>query len=119
MKALSVRQPWAELIASGRKTIELRSWSTQYRGPLLICASGQLARDERAREWLDALGELWQGVAVCTVELVDVRLAHTRADAYDAACTPPAAHFAWVLAKPRRTSARPIKGRLGLFEVQL
>ena len=36
--ALSIRQPWATLIASGRKTIELREWSTSYRGLLWIHA---------------------------------------------------------------------------------
>ena len=36
--AISIRQPWAELILSGRKTIELRRWSTEYRGPLWIHA---------------------------------------------------------------------------------
>ena len=30
--ALSIRQPWAELVVSGRKTIELRRWETKYRG---------------------------------------------------------------------------------------
>ena len=30
--ALSVQQPWAELIISGRKQIEIRRWSTSYRG---------------------------------------------------------------------------------------
>lgn len=39
MKALSIRQPWAQEIADGFKTLEFRSWSTTYRGPLLICAS--------------------------------------------------------------------------------
>jgi hypothetical protein len=34
--ALSVRQPWAELIVTGKKTIEIRSWSTDYRGLLWI-----------------------------------------------------------------------------------
>ena len=34
MKALSIRQPWAELILQGRKTIELRTWKTCYRGLL-------------------------------------------------------------------------------------
>lgn len=36
--AISIRQPWAELILSGRKTVELRRWSTEYRGPLWIHA---------------------------------------------------------------------------------
>jgi len=38
MKALTIRQPWASLIAAGVKTIETRSWSTRYRGPLAIHA---------------------------------------------------------------------------------
>jgi hypothetical protein len=37
--ALSVQQPWAELIISGRKSIEVRTWWTEYRGPLWIHAS--------------------------------------------------------------------------------
>ena len=39
MKAVSVKQPWASLIAEGNKTIETRTWPTNYRGDLLICAS--------------------------------------------------------------------------------
>jgi hypothetical protein len=38
MKALTIRQPWASLIALGVKHIETRSWSTRYRGPLAIHA---------------------------------------------------------------------------------
>ena len=39
MRTLSVRQPWANLLADGTKTIELRTWATDYRGPLVICAA--------------------------------------------------------------------------------
>lgn len=39
MKALSLHQPWASLVAVGVKTIETRSWSTLYRGPLAIHAT--------------------------------------------------------------------------------
>lgn len=38
MKALTITQPWATLIAIGAKRFETRSWSTAYRGPLLIHA---------------------------------------------------------------------------------
>lgn len=38
MKAITVRQPWASLVAAGVKTIETRSWATKYRGPLAIHA---------------------------------------------------------------------------------
>jgi ASCH domain len=34
--ALSIKQPWAELILSGEKTIEIRKWSTEYRGPVWL-----------------------------------------------------------------------------------
>ena len=38
MKFLTIRQPWASLIAVGAKTIETRPFSTTYRGPLAIHA---------------------------------------------------------------------------------
>lgn len=30
MKALPVKQPWANMIATGEKTIETRTWPTDY-----------------------------------------------------------------------------------------
>lgn len=39
MKALSLKQPFAELILQGKKTIELRKWNTHYRGEFLLHAS--------------------------------------------------------------------------------
>ena len=36
MKALTILQPWASLIACGAKKFETRSWSTKYRGPIAI-----------------------------------------------------------------------------------
>jgi hypothetical protein len=38
MKALTISQPFASLIASGEKWVENRSWYTSYRGPLAIHA---------------------------------------------------------------------------------
>ncbi len=38
-RAISLKQPWANLIVEGRKTIETRTWSTPYRGELLIVSS--------------------------------------------------------------------------------
>lgn len=45
MKALTICQPYAELIARGDKLIENRTWPTGYRGPLAIHAG-------KSREWL-------------------------------------------------------------------
>ena len=39
MKTLSLKQPFAELVVSGKKTIELRNWNTKFRGKFLIHAS--------------------------------------------------------------------------------
>lgn len=55
MKAISIWEPWASLIACGAKHWETRSWPTYYRGPLLICASkGGLPKrelDELLLDW--------------------------------------------------------------------
>lgn len=42
MKAITITQPWASLIAIGAKQIETRSWSTRYRGPLAVHAGAGL-----------------------------------------------------------------------------
>lgn len=38
-KVITVRQPWATLLAAGKKRIETRSWKTNYRGELYIHAA--------------------------------------------------------------------------------
>lgn len=47
MKALTLHQPWASLIAVGAKKIETRSWSTSYRGPLAIHAAASVPTSVR------------------------------------------------------------------------
>jgi hypothetical protein len=37
-RAISIQQPWAELILQGRKTIELRTWFRDYQGFLWLHA---------------------------------------------------------------------------------
>jgi hypothetical protein len=41
VRVLSVRQPWAWLIVNGYKDIENRTWSTKYRGGIIIHASAK------------------------------------------------------------------------------
>lgn len=53
MKALSLWQPWASLIAVGHKTIETRSWTTSYRGPLAITAT------KRAPLYAERVGDIY------------------------------------------------------------
>lgn len=54
MKAITLWQPWASLVALGVKTIETRAWSTSYRGPLAIhAAQGERWRHgQRFGDWL-------------------------------------------------------------------
>ena len=88
MRALTLHQPWAWLVALGVKTIETRSWSTSYRGPLAIHAgaatvhSGHfllLARRARSAGAITAEQEaafrakaVPFGAVVATCSLVDV-----------------------------------------------
>jgi hypothetical protein len=51
VKTLSVKQPYATLICAGVKRVENRTWKTDYRGRLLIHASG----DHNAYPDLDCL----------------------------------------------------------------
>lgn len=41
MKALSIRGDYVRDIIEGRKTIEYRSWDTNYRGDLLLCSTAK------------------------------------------------------------------------------
>lgn len=48
IRALSLTQPYASLVALGAKRIETRSWPTSYRGPLAIHASKGFPREYQA-----------------------------------------------------------------------
>ena len=74
MKALSLKQPWANLILSGRKTIETRKWKTSYRGDLLICSSLQPDKNFAYNvNFLTGIHERPFGKAICLVELYDCK----------------------------------------------
>lgn len=113
MKALSVRQPWASLIASGRKTIELRSWPITYRGPLVIVASAAADASALARFDID---DLPRGATVAIVDVVDVRPV-CEGDHVAALGAILPGEYAWCLANPRPLTAVRVRGRLGLYDV--
>lgn len=61
VKALTLTQPWATLVALGEKQIETRSWRTHYRGPLVIHAAKALPKSwsfMRDEHFIDALEPL-------------------------------------------------------------
>ncbi len=81
MKAITLWQPWATLVAIGAKRFETRSWSTHYRGPLAIHAA-KTSRDikryrgrPKIEEALARAGcsfdTLPRGVVVCAARLVE------------------------------------------------
>jgi hypothetical protein len=75
MKALSIRQPWAELVMRGVKTTEYRNRATKIRGRIYIYAAlGRCdASDEAqvAAEFGINVDSLPRGVIVGSVELYD------------------------------------------------
>ncbi len=48
MKALTMTQPWATLVAIGANVIETRDWPTRYRGSFAIHAAKGFSADARA-----------------------------------------------------------------------
>ena len=105
MKAISLKQPWANLVACGYKTLETRTWTTSYRGELLICSS--------------ASGEIEPtGCALALVNLVDCREMED-GDA-EAACIlryPEAKVF--VLEDIRLLQPFPVRGSLNIYDLDV
>jgi hypothetical protein len=75
MKALTLTQPWATLVAIGAKQIETRSWRTFYRGPLAIHAAKSLPawqfRDVLEAHGINGFMELPLGAVIATCSLVE------------------------------------------------
>jgi hypothetical protein len=105
MKALSVKQPWANLLASGQKTIETRLWPTDYRGPILIVSS-KTPNIHPA------------GFAVAIAELVDCR-PMTPSDEAAACCAHYPGAFSWVLRNIQKIDIFPVRGKLGIYDVDI
>lgn len=92
MKALSLYPEYADQIAAGDKAEEYRSWSTPYRGDLVICASLAQCDPSYVR-----------GHAICVVDLYEIAKV---SDGY-----------AWHLRDLRYIDPVPVKGRQRLFDV--
>lgn len=75
MKVLSLTEPYATLIKNGVKTIETRSWKTNYRGKLYIHASAtKMPKEYKENKELMSLvdiNNLNYGNIICSCELVD------------------------------------------------
>lgn len=106
VKALSLLPEWAAAICDGLKTVEWRTWKTDYRGELLICASSR------------KLKGLISGHALCMVNLVDVvpfTKKHLNGALMD--FMPEPAGYAWIIDNVRLIKPFPYKGKLHLYDV--
>ena len=72
MKCLSLKQPYAELLVSGKKTIELRNWNTFFRGKFLIHASKNVDKERSESLGIDH-NMLTLGAIIGTAVLYDVK----------------------------------------------
>lgn len=120
MKAISVRQPYAYGIETGIKTVEVRSWRTDYRGDLLICSSRQwaLVPSLDPNELNPALFP--QGVSICVVTLKDVVLLTKELLPYAGVDEMPETDrplYGWLLENPRPVYHVDVRGKLHLFDV--
>lgn len=60
LRAVTLTQPWAKLVAIGEKPIETRSWRTHYRGPIAIHAAQGLGGLHRPGDPWDPQWKLQQ-----------------------------------------------------------
>jgi len=130
IKVLSIRQPWAWLICSGYKDIENRSWRTNYRGQLYIHAGKSFDWD--ALDYLKGyfLNEYY--VSVCVYFGIKGRMNIRHHEDFGAIvgsvnltdCIQNSRSiwaqrglFHWELHDPLELAPIPLKGQLGIFEV--
>jgi hypothetical protein len=131
LKALTIRQPWVHAILHLGKDVENRSWSTTYRGPILIHAAKGLTKGEY-RGFTDMLADpecaavlrargitpacpafdaLPRSGIVGVVDIVDC-IAES-----DSPWWAGPGQFAFVLKNPRPLPFTPWRGQLGFFPV--
>ncbi len=104
-KAISLKQPWANLVASGKKSIETRKWSTKYRGDLVICSSQK--------------PDIYpSGCAIAIVELYDVKPMEKKDEKKACIKVYPRAH-SWFLRNIREIEPVKVKGSLGIYNLEL
>lgn len=122
MIALSIKQPWAWMIATGLKTIETRTWHVQYRGELLIVSSkgkmpleGQKVFD---KNFPGKASEILYGQALAIATL-DVCRPMTKADEIGACCFKYPHAWSWVLKDVRPVKPFDVLGKLGIYTVDV
>ena len=126
MKAISIKNPYAQLIAHGIKTLEIRTRKTAYRGDILICACGGKALWHNVSPRPMAFNaeeqaELYVGCgnALAVVTITDCR-PMTPEDAALAWCEYEPGLYAYVLSDPRPVAKQfTVLGQLGIYNVEV
>ncbi len=119
MRALSLKQPFAELILQGKKTIELRKWNTKYRGDILIHSTLLPDADSMKKFGFESLP---CGFILGKVRIVDVKKYNNEkeheADKDKHLADSFWGNYGFVLKDVIRfTKPVPAKGSLGFWEV--
>ena len=126
MKCLSIKQPYAELIVSGKKTVELRTWNTKFRGEFLVHASKRIEKDDCKRLNIDS-DKLITGAVIGRANLYGVKLYGSRkefaADSHLHLASEryyPDHAYGFLLRNVSRLP-KPVymKGRLGFYNVEI
>jgi predicted transcriptional regulator len=124
-KCLSVSQPFADLIVKGKKTIELRSWNTSYRGEFLVHAPIKIRISDCKRLGIDPTS-LPIGAIVGKASIYDVKTYQTKKEwqadqkHHFADCDFSGSKYGFMLKGAKSfTIPIPYKGRLGFFDVDL
>lgn len=123
LKALSITEPYATLIAEGQKLIETRPWRTHYRGRILIHASA--TRIPKAwRHLIPRISNVHSGYVVAMADLVDcVEMTDEFIQTIPAAerevgfYSP--GRYAWILDNVEPVEPFPAKGHLGLWNCEV
>jgi ASC-1-like (ASCH) protein len=123
-KCLSLKQPYADLVVSGKKTIELRTWNTKFRGEFLVHASKKVDKEACERNKIDP-DSLITGAVVGKVILYGVKVYDSRSSYLrdrkkhfgGTSYTDPKYGF---LVKEARRFMKPLamRGKLGFFNVE-
>jgi len=125
MKCLSIKQPYADLIVSGKKSIELRTWNTKFRGEFLIHASKKIDKEACDINNIDS-DSLAIGAILGKANLYDVKFyknknSFSRDRSKHLASSNYADHKYGFLLKNAKRFRKPIvkPGKLGFFNVEL
>ena len=121
MKALSIKQPYAELILQGKKKIELRKWNANFRGEFLIHAAKN--PDEPSMKKF-GFYKLPLGEIVGKAELTNVRNYRNSKEFSEDQDLHLASQewgsFGFILRNPVRINPPiPAKGQLGFWEFEI